>query len=241
LERTACRLSDALFVDTAAKAETFHRSYGVPLDRFYPIPTGADERIFYPQPRTRPDDGRLHVIYVGGFLVAHGLPTIIEAADLLRDEAISFDFIGSGPERARAQALAAEHGLSHVTFTDWIDRREVPERMAQADVVLGAFANTVESLQTIHNKVYEGMAMGLPVVSGDSATVRASLRDGEDLVLVPRENAAALAAALLALKADPQRRAAIGATAYRTFTERFTTSAISALAESHLRRILNGS
>jgi glycosyltransferase involved in cell wall biosynthesis len=68
--------------------------------------------------------------------------------------------------------------------------------------------------------------------------VRAELRDGEDLVLVPREDPAALAATLLALHADPERRARIGALAHRTFRERYTTAAIGALAESHLRRIL---
>jgi len=238
LERTACRMADALLLDTPAYVEFFHRTYGLPPERFYLIPTGADERLFYPRPRTRPDDGRLHVVYVGGFLRAHGLPTIIEAAARLRDGTVSFELIGDGPERAHAMALATQMGLSHVAFTGWLDRQVVPERLAQADVVLGVFGTTEQSLRTIHNKIYEGMAMGLPVVTGDSPTVRAVLRDGEDLVLVPREDPAALAEALLALRADPDRRARIGQTAHRTFSECYTTVAIGALAEAHLQHIL---
>jgi len=238
LERTACRLADALFLDTSAYVDFFHKTYGLSPSRFYLIPTGADDRLFYPRPRTRPDDSCLHVIYVGGFLRAHGLPTIIAAAARLRNEAICFELIGDGPERAAAMALAAQYGLNNVTFTGWIDRQSVPERMAQADVVLGVFGKTEQSLRTIHNKIYEGMAMGLPVITGDSPTVRAELRDGEDLILVPREDPEALAAALLALQADPERRIRIGATAYHTYRERYTVAAIGALAEAHLYSIL---
>lgn len=240
LERTACRLADALLLDTLAYVDFFHKTYGLSPSRFYLIPTGADDRLFYPRPRTRPDDGQLHVIYVGGFLRAHGLSTIIEAAARLRDQAICFELVGDGPERAAAMALAAQYGLSNVTFTGWIDRQMVPERLAQADVVLGVFGKTEQSLRTIHNKIYEGMAMGLPVVTGDSPTIRAELRDGQDLILVPREDPAALAATLLELQADPERRSHIGAMAYRTYSERYTTTAIGALAEAHLRHILAG-
>lgn len=238
LESTACKLADALLLDTPAYVDFFHKTYGLSPSRFYLIPTGADDRLFYPRAHTRPDDGRLHVIYVGGFLRAHGLPTIIEAAARLRNEAICFELIGDGPERAATMAMAAQYGLSNVTFTGWVDHCSVPERMAQADVVLGVFGKTEQSLRTIHNKIYEGMAMGLPVVTGDSPTVRAELRDGEDLILVPREDPEALAAALLALQADQERRKRIGATAYRTYRERYTVAAIGALAEAHLHSIL---
>lgn len=238
LERIACRLADALFLDTPAYVDFFHQTYGLPPERFYLIPTGADERLFYPRPRTPPKDGRLRVVYVGGFLRAHGLPTMIEAAARLSGAPVCFELIGDGPERPAAMALAAQHGLTNVTFTGWLDRRLVPERMAQADVVLGVFGKTEQSLRTIHNKIYEGMAMGLPVVTGDSPTVRAELRDDEDLILVPREDPAALAATLLALRTDPDRRARIGALAYRTFCERYTMAAIGALAETHLQHIL---
>lgn len=240
LERMGCKLADALLLDTPAYVDFFHKTYGLSPSRFYLIPTGADDRLFYPRPRTRPDDGRLHVIYVGGFLRAHGLRTIIEAAAQLRGTPICFELVGDGPERAATMALAARYGLSNVAFTGWVDRQRVPERLAQADVVLGVFGKTEQSLRTIHNKIYEGMAMGLPVVTGDSPTVRAELRDGEDLILVPREDPAALAAALLELQADSDRRSRIGATAYRTYSERYTTAAIGALAEAHLQHILTG-
>ncbi|MER3513071.1 MAG: glycosyl transferase family 1, partial [Chloroflexota bacterium] len=158
----------------------------------------------------------------------------------LRDTPICFELVGDGPERAATMALAAQYGLSNVAFTGWVDRQRVPERLAQADVVLGVFGKTEQSLCTIHNKIYEGMAMGLPVVTGDSPTVRAELRDGEDLILVPREDPAALAAALLELQADPDRRLRLGATAYHTYRERYTIAAIGALAKAHLQHILTG-
>jgi glycosyltransferase involved in cell wall biosynthesis len=63
---------------------------------------------------------------------------------------------------------------------------------------------------------FEALAMGKPIVSTDADGLCEILRDGVDAVIVPKESGREIADAVIALEADPARRAALGAEAQRT-------------------------
>jgi len=238
IEHVACRLPDSLILDTPEYAEFFERTYGIPRARFHLVPLGADNRVFKPLP-PRPSDGTFRVLYYGTFIPLHGVEHIIRAADLLRERReISFRLIGRGPERARAEALAAESRLDNVTFADWVPLEQLPSFAAQADVLLGVFGTTEQSKFTIQNKIYQGLAMARPVITGDSPTVRAALTHRQHVYLVERGNPAALADAILTLQADVALRARLADEGYRLFAERFTVEAIGAQTASYLLELL---
>ena len=69
--------------------------------------------------------------------------------------------------------------------------------------------------------VMEAMAAGLPVVSTAVGGVPELVRDGETGLLVPSEDAGALARAVQALMDDPARRRAMGAAARQDAVSRF--------------------
>ncbi len=187
LEKIACLLPDLLILDTVAYVQWFQETYGLAPDRFRLVPTGADDRIFYPVETERTDDGLFRVVYYGTYIPNHGVQYIIEAARILQDEPdIHFELIGKGPTKTKAVMLAERYELENVTFVDWVNKQDLPRRVAQSDICLGAFGTTPQSLMTIQNKIYEGLAMGRPVIPGESPIVRATLKDGEHLVLCRR-------------------------------------------------------
>ncbi len=238
LEWLACRLPERLILDTDAYVAWFAQTHTVAPARFRLVPTGADNRRFYPVAAAS-SKKYFRVVYYGTYIRNHGVPYIIEAARLLQHiPEIHFEFIGQGPTRATVEALAREYQLPHVQFTDWIEGATLPTYLADADVCLGAFGDTPQSLMTIQNKVYEGLAMGKPVISGDSPTVRAALAHGEHIYLCERDSPQALADAIVTLYQDPALARRIAEQGLQRFQEQFTVEANGARFRQHLEEVM---
>jgi len=222
LEWTACRLPNRLIIDTSEYVTWFGKTYDIPARRFHLVPTGADERIFHPVAPLIAEDHTFRVIYYGTFIRNHGVENIIEAAHLLAaDPSIQFEFIGDGPEREKVHDLAVSYQLNNVTFLSWLEKTDLVERIAMADVCLGAFGETPQSLMTIQNKIYEGMAMAKPVITGTSPAIREALRHGENIYLCERQNPPALAEAVQKLMADPIMCKRLGENGFKLFHEKY--------------------
>ena len=85
---------------------------------------------------------------------------------------------------------------------------------------------------TVHNKVYEGMAMGKPVITGQSPAIAAQFHSGEELLACPRTSQG-LAESILQLK-DPGLGAKLGANALCTFQERYSLQSLGELLLGYL-------
>jgi glycosyltransferase involved in cell wall biosynthesis len=122
---------------------------------------------------------------------------------------------GSGVTRALAQQ-AAELGLTeNVIFTG--QRRDVPALMAACDV----FA--LPSFEEPFGLVYtEAMAMRKPVVALRNGGAPEVVSHGENGLLSPPKDDAALAANLLVLLRQPELRARFGAHGRKSVEERFS-------------------
>jgi len=239
VEYLAYRLPDLLIIDTAEYEAWLRQAYGLARARIELVPTGADNHVFKPLPPRSPD-GMLRVIYYGTFIRNHGIDYIIEAAHLLAEyPTVQFELLGAGPERGLAEALVQRYGLTNVTFIDWLEQAELIDHVAQADVCLGAFGQTPQSLMTIQNKIYEGLAMGRPVITGDSPTVRATLSHGEHVYLVDRAHPQALTDALFILYSDPFLRLRLAENGQRLFSQRFTIEILGRHVLEHLRPLLS--
>jgi glycosyltransferase involved in cell wall biosynthesis len=235
IEKRALALPDLLIQDTEDYVAWFERTYGISTDRFRLVPTGADERVYRPIPTTNRGDGDLLVIYYGSFIPNHGVETILEAAQLLsHEEKIRFEFIGDGPERGKVQTRAEQLGLAKVSFHPWMEQNALAARTAQADILLGAFGNTPQSIMTVQNKIYEGLAMGKAVITGDSPAIRKTMRDREHILLCERGNARALAEAILILRDSPDLREELGQRGLCLFKEKYSLEQIGRLAAAHL-------
>jgi hypothetical protein len=111
------------------------------------------------------------------------------------------------------------------------------QRSGQAGILLGAFGNTPQSLMTVQNKIYEGLAMGKAVISGDSPAVRAGDVAWRAYLPVRGDNPAALARSYPGLRDDPELRERLGQNGRCLFNEKFSMDQIGRLAASHLKEV----
>lgn len=240
LERGGLRRPDLLIAENPEYGGYIADKYGLPAERFRYVPHGADETVFHPR-ALRPPDDHFRVTYHGGYLPSHGMDAIIGAADLLRDECdMQFHLYGSGPEKERIVARAGALSLPNVTFHGYISQEELLDNLAQAHVCMGVFGTTRQANFTVQNKVWEGLAMGRAVVSGDSPTIRAALADRQEVYLINRDDPAALAAALRQLRDDPELREGIAAAGHARYLAGNSIPAIGRQMKEALLSVVDG-
>ncbi len=116
-----------------------------------------------------------------------------------------FVVIGDGERRAELQAIAARDGLAErCRFLGW--RADLDRVHADLDVCVLTSRNEGSPVALI-----EAMAAGVAVVSTAVGGVPDLIEDGTHGLLAPVDDAAAIAAATLALLRDPHRRRTLGA------------------------------
>lgn len=178
------------------------------IDPDFLDPAGADAAALL---RTLGWEGRFVVSYVGTHGMAHALDTVLDAAALLQGEDdVRFLLAGDGAERARLERRAAEMGLGNVAFLGQRPRDEVASVYLASRVSLVPLRDLPMFRKVLPSKLFELMGFGVPVicsVPGEAAGLVARSGGG---TVIPPEDPRALAAAILELRADPERRRAMG-------------------------------
>ncbi len=227
LEKGGLKLPDLLIAENAEYEEYYCNKYKLSRTRFKRVSHGADDQVFFPRPHLHPPKDCFRVLYHGTFVPSHGLETIIQAAEHLQSHPeIQFDFYGVGQEQPKIKLLAKKLNLNNVTFHSWVEMEDLLNAMAQSHVLLGVFGTTKQSYCTIQNKVWEGLALCRPVITGDAKTIRDALTHKEHIYLIERENPKALADAIRALQADTELCDHIATHGYRQFKNNHSVAAI---------------
>lgn len=127
---------------------------------------------------------------------------------------------GAGPQDAKLRLMAEALGVApRVRFLGW--RTDASALYRTADVCV--FPSRFEPLG---NVVIQSWAHGLPVVAAASQGPKGLIQDGKDGVLVPVDDAAALADGIRRLLADPGLRARLAAAGARRVEAEFSEGAV---------------
>ncbi len=201
---------------------------GIPAKKINVIRNGVDLQRYSPRTRDHRQaiayglSGQFVVGYIGTHGLAHDLGNVIAAAEMLRDRPITFLFVGAGAERHKLIADAARRNLTNVVFVPMQPKDAMVGIWSLCDAALVHLKDSPAFAEVIPSKMFEAMAMGLPIVlvspSGEASKILAD--DGAGL-WVQSGNAAALAEAALKLFANDTLRASLAASSLRA-AERHT-------------------
>jgi glycosyltransferase involved in cell wall biosynthesis len=132
----------------------------------------------------------------------------------------------------RARSLGID---GRVRFTGW---RYGPDRMPDVHRAFDVFVLASRQPEPFGLVVLEAMATGRPVIATAHGGPLDIIHDGRDGELVPPGDAAAMAKAILAFVADPDRRARVGALARARVSESFTAEQYVAGIDAVYREVL---
>ena len=175
------------------------------------------------------------ILSVGQLKERKGLNFLVEACRILKDRGIQFEcrIVGEGPLRPALEAQIQQLGLNdQVKLYGALPHEAVIEQYEQATVfTLPAIQGADGDRDGIPNVILEALAMELPVVSTQHSGVPEVVEDGVNGLLVPPEDAQALADALEQLIHSPETRQQFGKVGRQVVAERFDP-------EKNTRRLL---
>jgi glycosyltransferase involved in cell wall biosynthesis len=168
-------------------------------------------------------DGKFVVVYVGTLGMAHGLETVLHAANRLREcPQVAFVLIGEGAERDRLTRQAHELSLENVTFLRKHPREMIPAFLTAADACLVPLRRKEVFKTAIPSKMFEAMAAAKPIMLGVEGEAREILCEAQAGVAFPPEDSHALAEAIHALRNQPELCRNLGKNGRRAVLEKYS-------------------
>ena len=153
------------------------------------------------------------IIALGRLHPNKGFDTLLNA--LARTKEFVLWIAGDGPERRRLEALSAELGIARrVRFLGW-------QTNPQSIIAAGDLFICPSRNEPFGNVIAEAFACGKPIIATRSAGAVEYISDGYDGVLVPIDDAAALAAEIDQLIANKAAAKKLGTAAYETWNRLF--------------------
>lgn len=235
LLRSSQALSAMWVADSHSVAALTAERLAVPPDRLATWPLFAADAAAPQAKPWRPGEpvrigtlGRLHPV--------KGHDVLIEALTRLQAKALSplapFEILiaGDGRDREALSAAIAAAGLDNVRLTGFTDR----PREFLAGLHLYLQPSRSEGLCIA---VHEAMQAGLPCLVSAVGELPYSVRDGECGLVVPPNDADALAQALAWLLADPERLRPMGDAARATVLDRFGPEAFARAGADVMARV----
>ena len=173
---------------------------GIPRERIWLVPYGADARVFHPG-KTAACDG-LRIVFAGQVGLRKGLRTLLDALTLAGRADWRVDFYGAVLGEARHD-LDAYGGKSPLTFHGAVSQAALADAFQPGSVLV------LPSLEEGFGLVIpQALNCGLPAIVSDAVGGKDFVRHRENGSVFPARDAAALAAELAWWAGHPQRIAA---------------------------------
>ncbi len=201
------------------------RDNGFAAEHLVSIPTGIDLQHFVPVAdaaakdavRTRlrlPRDRQLIGI-VATLRSWKGHRFLIEAFARLKYQDVHLVLVGDGPQREALEALVRQLGVQDRVTLPGNQTDVVPWLQAMDVFALPSYAN-----EGVPQSILQAFACALPVVTTSAGAISEVAVDGETALVVPMQDAGALAAGLERLLGDAALRARLGSNALAQAQER---------------------
>ncbi len=161
------RAKRIIVLSPAFKTDLINRQ--IPADKIDVVINGVDLQRFPCQAKDPAllDKYNLHNKFVIGYIgthgMAHDLSNVLLAAEQLHENIVVV-FVGSGAEKPQLMQMAQTKQLNNVIFIDRQSKEDIPKYWALCDLALVHLKNDPVFESVIPSKIFEAMAMQLPIL-----------------------------------------------------------------------------
>ena len=206
MEWFALRLVDLALMDTQAHSDYLSKTYVLDPTRIARVFVGVEREKFdlaaHGLSPANVDESPKRVLFYGQFIPLHGIETVVRAAKLTENENLRWRLIGTGQEASKIRNLVDELQPTNLEWINWVDYEDLVKYLADCHVALGVFGTTDKAQRVIPNKVFQILAAGRPLVTGDTPAAHELLDNVKCVSLVAVGAPRALADAVLKTVAE---------------------------------------
>ena len=217
-QAVACK--DCVFTGSTALAAVsdeirfYLEAEGAKADRVHVIPNGVDNKKFNLQVQAAhiPEaEGRMVIGFVGSLKPWHGLEVLLPAFIRLENiNSLHLLIIGEGPQREWIEDFIEQHNIQdRVTITGWVEHALLPGLIKAMTVAVAPYPD-LEDFYFSPLKLYEYMAVGVPVIASEIGQIRQTINHGINGLLVKPGSIEDLSNALEVLLPDQPWRNQLG-------------------------------
>lgn len=211
-------------------------TYRVSRDRVHVVPNWADRKALSSKRKHESEFAASHdlldhfvALYSGNLGLYYEFETLLDAADLLKDEPFRLVFVGAGGKRNWLADQIIRRELSNTLLLPYQPYDKLADSLAACDASFVTIARGIEGI-SFPSKLYTSLAVGRPILglSEDDSELRELIETHRIGGWSPIGGAESLADHIRALMRDPGEAERTGDRARRLFERAFTLHACAA-------------
>ncbi len=217
ISKKVYRSADSILITSRSFKEYLIDKFDINGDKITYLPQYAEAQFLNLQQKQETDE--FNLLFAGNLGTAQSIETIIEAAQILKDESIVFHIVGDGSEIECLKQLAVN--LPKVIFYGRKPLEEMPKYYDMADAMLVTLANDPIISLTLPGKVQTYMAAGKPIVGAINGETAIILNESQGGYCAESGDARGLAENILKLR-DSGKACEIGRANREYYKEHFS-------------------
>lgn len=232
LEKTCSWLFDHLIVASAYTGRSFSKS-NTTLIANYPL----SSFIASNDNRKAVKGAPTILIYAGDLTFDRGLNTMLDAANLLKDQNVELHLVGRCGDEAQ---ILMSSPPPNVRYFGFLTLSEVFEKLHNADIGLLVLQPTPAYLHAAENtnKLFEYMACGLPVIASHFDGLKRILENNDCGICIDPANPNELAATVTRFVEDSGLKMRMGSNGLRAVRQKFNWDVQAAELKTVYRQLL---
>lgn len=229
------RQMDKILITSRMFSDYLQKEFGIKQNRIEYLPQYA-EGIFEELP-AKEEKGTFDFMFAGNIGEIQSVETILQAAEMLKEEPVKIHIVGGGTDLQRLQNIKEEKQLENVVFYGRRPLEEMPEFYKKADAMLVTLAADPVLSLTLPGKVQSYMAVGKPIIGAIDGETQNVIKESECGFCGAADDAEALAENVKKFIESETDRKAMGKNARKFYEEHFQTELFMNKLEDELKRL----